>query len=425
MAKPKKIKVVRWLYGKVVLLAIGAVLITQITLFFVYSQRNNTAEFRINRDVIARQVINLIQTLENTPFDQQLKITQALNLPNINVSLDDEPKYHPRFQQISLWRVLIKISDQSPNIKLSYLLSSNQWLNIVANIEPISWHFQVFMLILEVLLTSVILFSLWNIHRFTVPLKRFTKAAEHLGVNLKVSPLEIDGPAPVRATAHAMNKMQERISDLIAGRTQMLAAISHDLRTPITRMKLRAQYIKDETLQEKMNNDLDQMEAMIAETLSFAREDMNQKQQKLLDLSSLLASMCDDYAEIGQSVTFEGTLKKVPYMGSALALKRMLANLIDNAVKYGQSATVRLYQSHRKNVIEIHDAGQGIPQAQLEKVFLPFYREASRSRATGGIGLGLAVARDIVRAHGGEIILFNHAQGGLVARVELPMMDRE
>jgi len=414
-----------WLYGKIVLLAIGAVIITQAALFVIYSQRSNTAEFRINRDIIARQVINLIQTLENTPPEQQQDITKALNLPNINVSLDKKPKYHPRFEQTSLWRVLIKISDQTPNIKLSFALSSEQWLNISATIEPASWHFQVFMLALEILLTGVILFSLWNIHRFTIPLKNFTKAADHLGVNLKVDPLPIDGPAPVRATAHAMNKMQERISDLIAARTQMLAAISHDLRTPITRMKLRAQYIQDERLQFKMIDDLDQMEAMIAETLSFARDDAKQEKQQNLDLSSLLSSMCDDYAEMGKHVVFEGIFSKVAYSGGVLALKRMFANLIDNAVKYGKKANVKLWQTHKKIIVEIEDNGQGLTKEVLDKVFTPFYREVSRSRDTGGTGLGLAVARDIARAHGGEITLYNHPQGGLVARVELPLIEKE
>lgn len=413
-----------WLYGKVLLIAVAAVIVTQLFLFVVYSQRNNTAEFRVNRDVIARQVINLIQTLENTPPEQQQEIAQALNLPNINVSLDDKPKYHPRFEQTSLWRVLIKISDQSPNIKLSFLLASNQWLNIQANIEPVSWHFQLFMLALEIGLTLVILFSLWNIHRFTGPLKKFTKAAESLGVNLRTDPLPIDGPAPVRATAHAMNKMQERIQDLIAARTQMLAAISHDLRTPITRMKLRSQYIQDEHLQQKMINDLDQMEAMIAETLSFAREDAKQEKQHHFDFSSLLSSMCDDYAEIGKHVVFEGTFHKVPYTGGVLALKRMLANLMDNAVKYGEKAYVTLEEQDKKVIIEVRDKGKGLPKEQLERVFLPFYREQSRSRDTGGTGLGLAVARDIARAHGGDIVLYNHPDGGLVARIILPVIAR-
>lgn len=417
-----KFRVLAWLYGKVLLIAVAGVIITQLILFVVYSQRNNTAEFRINRDVIARQVINLIQTLENTPPAQQQEIAKALNLPNINVSLDDKAKYHPRFRQTSLWRVLIKISDQTPNIRLSFLLESNQWLNVSANIEPISWHFQIFMLALEISLTLVILFSLWNIHRFTGPLKKFTKAAESLGVNLRADPLPIDGPAPVRATAYAMNKMQERIQDLIAARTQMLAAISHDLRTPITRMKLRAQYIKEDTLQQKMINDLDQMEEMIAETLSFAREDARQEKQHHFDFSSLLSSMCDDYAEIGKHVVFDGIFNKVAYTGGLLAIKRMLANLIDNAVKYGQKANVGLASQEKKVIIEIRDQGKGLPKEQLESVFLPFYREQSRSRETGGIGLGLAVARDIARAHGGDIVLYNHPDGGLVARVILPVL---
>ena len=171
-----------------------------------------------------------------------------------------------------------------------------------------------------------------------------------------------------------------------------------------------------------MINDLDQMEEMIAETLSFAREDARQEKQHHFDFSSLLSSMCDDYAEIGKHVVFEGIFSKVPYTGGVLALKRMLANLIDNAVKYGQKAYVMLESREKKIIIEVRDKGKGLPKNQLESVFLPFYREQSRSRETGGIGLGLAVARDIARAHGGDITLYNHPDGGLVARVILPVL---
>jgi len=161
------------------------------------------------------------------------------------------------------------------------------------------------------------------------------------------------------------------------------------------------------------------MEAMIAETLSFAKEDARQERQRHFDFSSLLSSLCDDYAEIGNHVVFEGVFQKVPYTGGILALKRMITNLIDNAIKYGKKAYVSLEQKNGKIIIEVRDEGNGLAQDMLEKVFLPFYREQSRSRNTGGTGLGLAVARDIARAHGGDIVLYNHPDGGLVARVML------
>lgn len=410
-----------WFVGKAIVFALAVLIITQLVVFIILSKKSNTAEFHVNRDIIARQVINLIQTIENTADNQQTQVVDALNIPNFNVSINQTPRWRQKFISQSLWNILLIISEQQPNIQLSFLLSPGRWLNIEAIIEPSSWHYQLAFLLLELLLTGVIVFSLWTINRFTVPLYHFAKAAERIGVDLQSEPLPISGPMAAQVTARAINRMQERLNDLLASRTQMLAAISHDLRTPITRLKLRLQYLEDEHLIKKMQADLDQMDTMIAETLAFARDDTRKEIRSNLDLASLLASICDDYAEAWQPVYYQGTRERIPYYGGAVALRRMFSNIIENAVKYGSEALVDLAVMTDKVIVSVQDKGTGIPESLLEQVFLPFYRaEHSRSRDTGGIGLGLAVARDIARAHGGDIQLIN-TDAGLRVNILLPL----
>ena len=208
--------------------------------------------------------------------------------------------------------------------------------------------------------------------------------------------------------------MQKRIQDLLQSRTQMLAAISHDLRTPITRLKLRAHSIKDENLQDKISHDLDEMESMIAETLVYAKEESNAEKKIKLDLNSLLQSLCDDMSALGFEVEFESDGKRIPFQGRPLAIKRALTNVIQNSVNYGQKANVKLSRHDKLIKIIIKDEGPGIPNEELDKVFEPFYRcERSRSRDFAGAGLGLPIAREIIHSHQGDITLKNRKKKSL------------
>lgn len=416
----KKLLFPRWAVGKILLLLLAAVIVAQIVLIALYSQKSTSAQFKVNRDVIARQVINLIQTVENTPVAEQATMISALNIPNFTVTLDDKPKWQPQFSHKSLWYILWHISEQAPNIQLSFSLNQTQWLNIFAQITPPSSRFAIILLVIEIAIMVIILFSLWTINRYTAPLKNLTEAAERLGVDLHNDPLPIDGPAAVRAMAHAMNKMQQRITDLLTARTQMLAAISHDLRTPITRLKLRTQYVEEEKLQQKFISDLDQMEAMLAESLAFVREDGRKEQPVIFDFASLLDSICQDFSSVGHQVEYIGSFERATFTGGVVGLKRVFNNLIENAVKYAGNANVSLARDKDHFIVTIIDDGPGIPPDQLEKVFLPFYRgDNSRSRQTGGTGLGLAVAKDIIRIHGGHISLTCPENGGLQVTVFL------
>jgi signal transduction histidine kinase len=214
--------------------------------------------------------------------------------------------------------------------------------------------------------------------------------------------------------------MQARLQVHLREREQMLAAVSHDLRTPITRLRLRTELIGDEALRVKFARDLAEMEAMTAAALDFLRGARADEPVQPVDVLALLESLQADLEEAGHAVQVQDQVM-APYLARPLALKRLLTNLIENAVKYGERAAVRVEDNAAQLRIIVADNGPGIAEAEIERVFEPFYRvEGSRSRATGGVGLGLSVARDIARAHGGELTLRNRAGGGLEAILTLP-----
>jgi len=285
--------------------------------------------------------------------------------------------------------------------------------------EPFAWPWRL-LLTLAVLLASVIALALLAVRWLTRPLAVLATAADELGRDMHRPPLAEDGPVEVRRAAAAFNTMQARLQTHLREREQMLAAVSHDLRTPITRLRLRTELIEDETLRAKFARDLVEMEAMTSAALDFLRGARADEPVQPVDVMALLESLQDDMEESGHEVSVQGGTR-APYPAHPLALKRCLANLIENAVKYGERAAVRVEDDAVQLRIIVADNGPGIPETEIERVFEPFYRvEGSRSRATGGVGLGLSVARDIARAHGGELTLRNRAGGGLEAILTLP-----
>lgn len=299
-----------------------------------------------------------------------------------------------------------------PAIRISVQLADASWLNVVAPIavsEPEWRPGQV--LPLAAALVAVILAALWAVARAARPFGTFAAAAERLGLDVTAPPLAEDGPREIRRAAHAFNVMQGRIRRLVEDRTRMLAAISHDLRTPITRLKLRAEFIDDEAERARLLADLDEMERMIAATLVFARDDAAHEERRAVDVAALIQGLVDDCAATGARSTYAGPHSLVT-QARPLALKRALANLLENAIKYGGQARASLTEADDEVAIIIEDDGPGIPAADFERVFQPFVRlEESRNRDTGGSGLGLAVARAAARAHGGDIHLKNMQQG--------------
>ncbi|MEE8454163.1 MAG: ATP-binding protein [Limibaculum sp.] len=307
-------------------------------------------------------------------------------------------------------------------ILASLNLRDGSWLNfavMVVDPEPF-WSLR-FVLSLLVMLLTVGIVSALVVHHLTKPLGIFARAAERLGTDVKAPPMPERGPAEVRDAIRAFNEMQRRIRRFVEDRTQMLAAISHDLGTPITRLRLRAEFVEDAEQQQKMLADLDDMEKMVFSALSFARDEAASEPHAMVDLRSLLQRVCDEMADAGHDVTLGIGDQAVRYGCRPAALRRALTNLIDNAVKYGGQARVSLQDDENAVLIRIDDDGPGIPEELQEEAFRPFRRlEASRSRETGGTGLGLSVARTIVRAHGGDISLINRGEGGLRIEIRLP-----
>ena len=246
-------------------------------------------------------------------------------------------------------------------------------------------------------------------------------AADELGKDIQRPPLVEKGPAEVRRAARAFNTMQGRLGRFVEERTRILAAVSHDLKTPITRLRLRLEQVGDDAVRAKMERDLAEMQNLVQGSLDFMRGMALQEKTQPLDIDALLESLRDDAEDMGHSVAVSGEAR-APYPAKPLALKRCLSNLVENAIRYGHRATIEVYDSEAELTLVVSDSGPGLPEEALSRVFEPFYRlEPSRNPDTGGTGLGLSIARNIARGHGGELTLKNGSDGkGLRATLTLP-----
>jgi signal transduction histidine kinase len=306
-------------------------------------------------------------------------------------------------------------------VRISIALRDGSWINFdFATIDILPLPFNLLAL-LGVSVLLVLGLSVYALRRVTLPLESLTRAAEALGRSGRTEALKETGASEVRRAARAFNEMQDRIRRLIEDRAQMVAAISHDLRTPITRLKLRAEFIDDQDQREKMLRDLDEMETMIKSTLALSREDANPEARAHFDLADLLMDCAEGFEQVTLNIDPALAGGRAGIEAQPIALKRAVSNLIENAVAYGRAAEVRLGGDASEYRIVIDDHGPGVPEEELERVFRPFYRlEASRNRESGGAGLGLAIARSVVRVHGGDIVLKNRPEGGLRAVIILP-----
>lgn len=268
----------------------------------------------------------------------------------------------------------------------------------------------------------VSLLGLWAARALTAPLSSFAKAAESFSLNGAAAPLPERGPEEIRSVARALNRMRERITALIDDRTKMLAAISHDLRTPITRMRLRSEFIEDDSQRSRMLHDLDQMRSMLESVLSFLRNDRKLEAMTLVDVASTLQLVTDQFADMGHKLIYDG-----PEHAMAMVrpddLHRSITNLAENAVRYGAEATVRLRLASDTMTIDVEDDGPGICDERKDVMLEPFVRgdNARNMDDVTGFGLGLSIARAIVLAHGGELSLHDRQPHGLIVRIELPL----
>ena len=356
--------------------------------------------------------------------------------PN-EMSPDDppEPPMPPRLERnrptfdfergtLNIDRALREIRSFQPFVRASVQVGESVWLNARVDLDLTESSSRTRPFLLTTVLTLIVaVMAIWAVRRATKPVSLFATAAERLGVGLNAAPLPESGTGEVRRAARAFNTMQDRLKRFISDRTQMLAAISHDLRTPITRMRLRAEFIDDDEQRSKIMSDLDEMEAMIKATLAFARDDAANEPPEPTDVAAVLKSLVSDKSDAGQKVSYAGP-DTLMQLIRPMGLKRALSNLINNALNYGSRANVGLSSDDELTTILIDDNGPGIPDDVKEQVFTPFFRiEGSRSRDTGGTGLGMTIARNAVRSMGGDIELLDRPKGGLRVKATLPRQD--
>jgi signal transduction histidine kinase len=319
-------------------------------------------------------------------------------------------------------RVMKAESATTPLIQVR--LTDGTWLRFqslmptrVFSISPLLM-FNWTLLLIAALIVSVIAAQL-----VIRPLKRLSNAADTLARDLNAPPLADRGPAEVRAAAAAFNRMHERLATYLNSRTRMLMAMSHDLKTPLTRLRLRSELLDEGEVSERIKSDLAEMESLVMSTLEYMRGSENREPPAAVEARALVSAICHDHPIWADKVSVEEGASIVVKTRPAL-LRRALSNLIDNAVRYGECAEVSLSSSASELTIRVRDHGPGVPRQHMEDVFKPFFRvEDSRNRATGGTGLGLAIAKEIVEAQGGRILLANLADG-LEVKVILPMSSQ-
>lgn len=269
------------------------------------------------------------------------------------------------------------------------------------------------------LLFAVTGLTIWAAWRIIDPLRRLADTVEAFGTNIVAAPLPEHGPREIRQAARAFNRMQNAITSFVHDRSRMLAAISHDLRTPLTRLKLRVELEATGTVRETMMRDIAQLQAMVDTALVFLQGQTVSEEKDWIDLSALVATICDEFEEIGVTVSYENN-PYLPCLCQPLAMRRAITNLIENARQYGTTVSVTTRQDGDLTIIEVIDDGPGIPNADKQRALQPFSRlEEARVTTKGNVGLGLAIVNDTARAHGGTLELLDRMPRGLVVRLSI------
>ncbi|MEP9372658.1 ATP-binding protein [Mesorhizobium sp. KR1-2] len=310
---------------------------------------------------------------------------------------------------------------KSDTLIASIEFKDGQWLNFIMPSTPLSPILTTQSLPLYAsVVVAVVLLSIWAIRRLTAPYRALESAVQRIGEDLKSQPLPERGSSEYKSAARAVNTMQARLREYVEDRELLAAALAHDLRTPLTRIRLRLELLRKSPLKTALMQNLADIEAISSSVLDFATHSGETGELERIDFWSLVDSIADD----NPHVVFDETMPRgrgMICLGHAVPLRRCITNLIDNAVKYGGAARLSLSQTQTDIILTIDDDGPGIPEAQMEKVFRPFTRvEASRNRQTGGFGLGLTIARNTARSFGGDVTLQNRPGGGLRSVLALP-----
>lgn len=430
----------RGLAGRTVLLLLVSLTVFHVGSLWMHRHDVRGAVAELDEARVVERLIAAGRTLAALPTDERSQVALALSSPGLSLSWsprpaiasDAPPSRGPASDlrehlaaaapAYAASRLADAADGTAPMIRGSLPVGDGSWLNLVLAVPgPMPGTFgDGAVASTSVMAVGVVAASVLLVRWLTGPLRRLAQAADGIGRGRGTVEVPQDGPEEVRRVAHALDAMQTRITRLVDDRTQALAAVSHDLRTPITRLRLRAGFLEDAEAQAKIEADLDEMEAMIAATLAYLQGEAETEPVRLTDIAAMLSTLCHAAADAGSAATYAGPAQLIAQCRPT-ALRRAASNLIGNAVNYGGTVRVRLVSEAGAITIEVDDDGPGIPASEMDRVFEPFYRlEASRNRGTGGVGLGLTIARQAVEEQGGRLVLGNREGSGLRASIHLP-----
>ncbi len=448
----------RTLYGRLVVILVSGMLAAQVLTSSIWYDVRHSQVLEIPTRLIASRLADIVRVATTDPRRTGL-LLQSLSTPAFNLELRNAPSAEraPLTAQDrateSLLRSLIdeKTATQTPLNLLNLTLLDNQghkagidtlfgsspaagqftlelrladgrWLHVQAredqgwtSLAPADVMIDYFLRIYLVRIIVVAIIVLLAVRLAVRPLNQLAQAAQALGQDIRRQPLPIKGPVEVQRAAQAFNLMQQRLLASLAERTRFLAAVSHDLRSPITRLRLRTEMLDNEPLKERFRKDLTDMEGLVSTTLDFVSSGEINEPRQSIDINALLQSLQADLQDVGEHITLTGRATR-PFSGYARSLKRCVQNLLENAVRYARDVHVIVDEQPASLTITVRDSGPGIAPEQLTQVLEPFYRlESSRNSSTGGYGLGLSIAQTVAAAHGGTLELHNRPDGGLDA----------
>lgn len=368
-----------------------------------------------------RSLTRLVNQLQKQPQTNWPALLQSSNLHGSEITLSPAPVYRQNALLTLQAPMIFNLMKQHKKLEFSVFIQENNWLN-VSMFSPYPHRAHFVISIFLILLASLLFINYWAVKTLNQPIQTLIQSLNYNEHQENWLPIPITGNPDQKTIFKKINELQEKVNKLLANRTRVVTAISHDLRTPLTRLKLRAEYLIENPLYPKIMADINEMELMIRDTLDYFRDINHEEKPQRFDLVALLSSLKEDALELNYEVSFSSDSPKLVYYGSVNLLKRAFSNLLNNAIHYGVKAAIHLQYLPKTIEITISDQGPGLSSSDLEQVFLPFYRgENSRSRSTGGTGLGLTIAQEILQMHQGTIVLTNLMEGGLKAVVTLPV----
>jgi signal transduction histidine kinase len=449
------------LAGRMILIVLSALVLAQIATVLIFAESRRSAVQAVGREQVLGRTAALVRLVEETPADLHDRILRAASNARVAFRIEPDPivasgasagvvpeaALAEAFGDGREVRVALTgrtrlfdrdgrrgegrgagdhddggrvMRDRMPAVAVSVRLSGGGWLNAETILPPpplLAWSALWSTLLIAGAVSAAVV---WSVRRVTRPMRALADAADRFGRGEAAPPLPEDGPEEVRRTVAAFNAMQTRVGRFVSDRTRMLAAISHDLRTPLTALRLRAEFVEDDETRDRIIHAVDEMSRMTEATLAFARDEASGEAARPTDVAALVRAVVDDFVDMAAPVEVIAP-DRSDLTVRPVALRRAVRNLVENAIRYGGRARVVLVDEPDAVVIRIEDDGPGIPPDRLEEVFEPFVRlETSRSEETGGVGLGLSTARTIARAHGGDVTLSNRPGGGLTATLRLP-----